>query len=309
MRTVSFVLAIAALMSVWPPAHAAESQREVKAALIEEYLQLSHADTAVEEALRLFFDQTDAQIAESLGYTAVALAEMDADERARYESSIARQRKLLGGIVDRLVQRVDLAELVREVSVPVFERYYSEADLRALIAFSKTPTGQKQIENQARMGVEIQNATQKALLPVMGAIIDELQKEGEEDESRANPAKMAMADIRTIATVVEAYAVDEERYPSAVTISALASLVEPTYVQKLPQKDPWGEEYVYLVNATRSRYRIVSGGSDRSIDGSSRVIAAASADGEGRANRSTDDDIVYQEGRFVAWAPASGSKR
>lgn len=202
MRTGTFLLAIVALMPFAQPATAAESRRQVKAALIEEYLQISRAETSVEEALRLFFDQTDAQIAESLGYTAEAVAEMDADERIRYENSIARQRTRIGGIVDRLLQRVDLAELAREVSVPVFDRYYSEVDLRALIAFSKTPTGQKQIENQARMGVEIQNATQKALMPVMGAIIDELQKEGEEAAARANPAKKAMAGIRTIATVV-----------------------------------------------------------------------------------------------------------
>lgn len=308
MRTGSFVLAIVALMPFARPAPAAESQREVKAALIEEYLSISGAETAVEEALRLVFDQTDAQIAESLGYTAEEVAEMDADERIRYENSIARQRKLMGGIVDRLLQRVDLAELAREVSTPVLDRYYSEADLRALIAFAKTPTGQKQIEHQAKMGVEIQNATQKALLPVMGTIIEELQKEEEEAEKRANPAKRAMSDIRTIATAVEAYAVDEDAYPSAVTISALASLLEPTYVRELPQKDPWGEEYIFLVSADRTQYRILSGGGDKSIDGSSRVIAPYSAEGEGRENRSTDEDIVYQDGRFVAWAPASATE-
>ncbi len=305
LRTASISILMASLFAL--PGFGAESSKAVKANLIEEYLVITEAENTIEEALRLAFEQSDDQIAESLGYSAGDLEEMDAEGKLEYAEAIASQKRMMSKLVDRLLARVDLKALTREVSVPVLDRYYAEADLRSLIAFYKTPTGQKLVENQARIGIDIQFATQKVLMPLMMEVIGELQKEEEEAENRAKPWKKAMADMRTIATVVEAYATDENDYPSAVTIAALASMVEPTYVRQLPQKDPWGVEYVYMVSPDQAQYRIICGGADGSIDGSSRVIAAYDdAAGGGRENRSMDDDIIYQDGAFVTWAPGSG---
>src|SRR5215212_5240736 len=48
--------------------------------------------------------------------------------------------------------------------------------------------------------------------------------------------KRSMADIRTIATAVEAYATDHNRYPPP---GELESSVVPTYVKSLPKVDGW----------------------------------------------------------------------
>ena len=47
--------------------------------------------------------------------------------------------------------------------------------------------------------------------------------------------KRTMADMRSIATAVEAFSVDNNRYPSGGSpLSAIRSSVEPRYIKKLP---------------------------------------------------------------------------
>ncbi len=56
--------------------------------------------------------------------------------------------------------------------------------------------------------------------------------------------KRTMADIRTIGTAIEAYAVDHASYPSVtvgVLEAGLATLIEPTYVKRAPRNDGWNE--------------------------------------------------------------------
>lgn len=297
----SFVIFVAFLVAL--PGYGAESSRGVKAALIEEYIEVTQAEKNLEETLRLSFDGSEDQMRDALGVTELDLAEMDAETKLEYQRSLAEQKEYMDRILERLLARLDLEALAREAIAPVLDRYFSEDDLRAMIAYYKTPTGQKQVENKARIALETELATSKVVMPLMSEIMEELQKERDEDEHRKHPWKRALSDMRTIATCVEAYATDENEYPQAVTISALASAVEPTYVRELPEKDPWGNDYVYMVSSDGQHYRIICGGADKSIDGTSRVIAELGPGIGDTENESLDDDIVYQDAMFVTWPP------
>jgi len=87
------------------------------------------------------------------------------------------------------------------------------------------------------------------------------------------------ADMRTIGTASEAYAVDNRRYADADSIVALAVRLEPTYVNKVPYEDGWG-----------NRFLVASGGRDYEI----RSIGP-----DGIANNF--DDIVYSNGEFTQY--------
>src|SRR5258708_8123028 len=78
--------------------------------------------------------------------------------------------------------------------------------------------------------------------------------------------KRTMADIRTIATCVEAYATDKNAYPSVNSVEELRPLLVPTYVKSLPVVDGWGKALRYECAETKdgacTRYIIGSGGKD-----------------------------------------------
>jgi general secretion pathway protein G len=118
--------------------------------------------------------------------------------------------------------------------------------------------------------------------------------------------KKTMADIRTLATAVEAYAVDNNNYPSAATCpgnafsddgTALASnsftTVVPTYITQLPGgkgEDGWGQALEYSLETAKTQYNIRSLGKDKS---KSTIVCGTTTN--------FNDDIMYSNGSFLQW--------
>jgi general secretion pathway protein G len=114
--------------------------------------------------------------------------------------------------------------------------------------------------------------------------------------------KRTMADMRTLATAIEAYAVDNNNYVagtcapglfttygSAVNDSSFTALT-PTYIAAAPKKDGWGNPYLYNSPAPQDKYNIVSYGRDN----------AAGAINCGTTTN-FNDDIIYSNGTFLQW--------
>ena len=105
--------------------------------------------------------------------------------------------------------------------------------------------------------------------------------------------KRTMADLRSVGTAVESYAVDQNFYPRVSTLSIVSGNLEPhvlPYVQRVPVQDGWSQNLRYESDATGSAYTILSYGKDT-------LRSAASA---GKTN-DFDCDIIFQGGAFVAW--------
>jgi type II secretion system protein G len=88
--------------------------------------------------------------------------------------------------------------------------------------------------------------------------------------------RRTMGDERSIATAIEAYGVDFNRYPVAAgfslpsnlgygtkTIAAsLSNFVSPTYIKVCPEKDGWNSWFMCSVSTTGQDYILVSAGKD-----------------------------------------------
>lgn len=74
--------------------------------------------------------------------------------------------------------------------------------------------------------------------------------------------KSTMSDIRAIAAACETYSVDHKTYPDRTSLSQIASLLERGYIKKLPLKDAWGHDLIYITDGPRQNYWIISTGTD-----------------------------------------------
>lgn len=96
-----------------------------------------------------------------------------------------------------------------------------------------------------------------------------------------------MADMRAVATSVEAYAVDHQKYPATQSMARLRALVEPTYIRELPQVDGWGNPFEY------------------SSDGASYLLRSRGSDGawSGEVGKTVDfaADVVFENGSYTTW--------
>jgi type II secretion system protein G len=115
--------------------------------------------------------------------------------------------------------------------------------------------------------------------------------------------KRTMADMRSIGTAAEAYAVDTNRYPAAAGwaypsgvsfptgtfTSAIANVLSPTYIRTIPLKDGWNSWFLYTSFNNNLDYAIASGGKDGKSGPGTNL------------GPTTDfnDDIVFADGQFI----------
>jgi type II secretion system protein G len=110
--------------------------------------------------------------------------------------------------------------------------------------------------------------------------------------------KRTMGDMRTIATADESYSIDNNQYVvgAATTVASVATLLEPTYVKKIPRNDGWGSAVQY--DASAQEYTIQSFGKDKATGGG----------GTPAPNGGTTDfanDIIFSTGSFVQFPEGS----
>lgn len=197
---------------------------------------------------------------------------------------------------DRLFTRIDYDRYFAEALVPLFEERFTEDELRTLIDFFRTKTGQKYAALQPRLGLG------SAGFAAIQAAAAEVQKEVEAEERAKHPWLPTVEDLRSIATAVESYATDTNRYPD-VAFDDLPRELAPTYILELPMTDVWGTPYFYIGNA--EHYRVVSAGADRRFEPDSRRLEEAP---ESRFSDDPDADIIFQDGAFVQ-APQGAEHR
>jgi general secretion pathway protein G len=108
--------------------------------------------------------------------------------------------------------------------------------------------------------------------------------------------KRSMADLRTIGTAVEAYAVDMAFYPTyaegPVDNATFQGFLEPTYVKTVPREDGWRTTF-YAASASRF-YTLASAARDKILSGALTSYSAG-------ITSDMDCDIVYSNGSFVQY--------
>jgi general secretion pathway protein G len=73
--------------------------------------------------------------------------------------------------------------------------------------------------------------------------------------------KRTMADMRSVGTGVESYAVDNNVYPTVTTAATLKTVIEAgAYMKIMPTQDGWSHNF--LVNSTTTQYTLQSAGKD-----------------------------------------------
>jgi general secretion pathway protein G len=109
--------------------------------------------------------------------------------------------------------------------------------------------------------------------------------------------KRTMADIRSAGIACEAYAVDNDRYPSTeamwVPLSKIDAALSPAYIRELPGADGWGHPLMYWSDG--EHYRVASPGKEgeMSQDWSGEVEEGPTTE--------FSADIVFADGEFIVW--------
>ena len=104
--------------------------------------------------------------------------------------------------------------------------------------------------------------------------------------------KRTMADLRSIGTAIESYAVDNNQYPVVTTAANLANAVSPIYIKTMPQTDGW--KGTFQVDSASTVYTVYSYGKD----GSGSTCTAGTT-------TTFADQICFSGGQFLRYPEGS----
>jgi hypothetical protein len=268
-------------------------KRELKNQHLRELLVLLNEERTVRSSVH----QNLAQVAESLKKnfepSSEDLPEREvAAERAAYEKEVAEFAQRYEEI---FLQKLNYKQFEEENILPLYAKYFSDDEVLALKTFYASPAGKKSLEILPELLADTMRLASEKLAPIAAEAATDIEAE----DAKKNPWKGTLKDIRTVATALEAYATDEEEYPADSSYDSLKTLLEPTYVKVLPQKDGWGNSFVVVVSSDRQHYRIVSPGADGTFEWDSKTIRPIAPDASEKLTEHLEDDIVYGDGQFI----------
>jgi len=152
-----------------------------KLALIKELMELTSSKKTIDEVLKAQAEAMEKDLPAVIWATASAMPEVAKlpvldRESLRMQvvtSALEASRKVHGLIMEK----VDFNRIINEIAVPLYDKYLQENELRDLIAFYKSPTGQKMIEVMPQLLTESMNQVSDALVPKVTAVLTELERE------------------------------------------------------------------------------------------------------------------------------------
>jgi hypothetical protein len=140
-----------------------------KEALIKELLGLMNASNNSEAIANQIMDQLEALVArqfsnEMRGW--IKAQKFPLDEQKRLEAIVDETiQRILTRIRDELPKRVNFSELVEKIGIEIYNRHFTEAEVKDLIAFYKTSTGQKFVKVLPQITSEIIPELAKSIPP------------------------------------------------------------------------------------------------------------------------------------------------
>jgi hypothetical protein len=164
-----------------PPATPAQAVSPEKLRLIRELLELSSSKKTIDAMLKAQSEELEKQMPEIIWQAVSNMEELKTltpeelkEMKSRVLSNAIRGSRRMYALI---IERIDFNKLIEDISVPVHDKYFTESELKDLIAFYKSPTGIKVIEVMPNLFAESMTRATEIMMPKITDIIRQLQKE------------------------------------------------------------------------------------------------------------------------------------
>jgi uncharacterized protein len=148
-----------------------------KRELIKELLSLTGDQKTVEAVVNSMLDQNEKDMEAMLARTDKNSPLSPAEQETFKRDVRATTARLTGRFRELFTKRVNFMQVIDDISLPIYDKYFSESELRDLITFYKTPTGRKTIAIYPQLFTETMTKTSEVLTPKIRKIIDEIMAE------------------------------------------------------------------------------------------------------------------------------------
>jgi uncharacterized protein len=170
-------LAFCFISAIAPPAHAQNEPAPEKKALIKELLGLMNAASNSEAIANQISDQLQPLVSrlisnEMRGW--IQEQKLAPAEQKRMETLVDETvQRILTRVRADLPKRISFGELIDKVAVEIYDKHFTEVEIKDLIAFYKTSTAQKFIKILPQVTAEMMSGSEKVIGPELTELITE----------------------------------------------------------------------------------------------------------------------------------------
>jgi len=170
-----------------------------KRALISELLEVTEAKKNALAVFNTMLDENEKQMPDIVWQGLLnqkELQKLDAEAKeALRKELLAESERMNKRIRELFSAGIDMARVIEDVSVDLYDKYFTEDEIKDLIVFYKSPTGKKTTEVLPKMFGESMTNTMDAIKPKVLEIVAQLvneetarvKKELETKKSRRKP--------------------------------------------------------------------------------------------------------------------------
>ena len=158
-----------------------------KKALIAEIIKAMKADETMKETMQAVFKQMDENYPLFVKATLEGKTGVTAAQKNQIAEALIKQREKTNTFQSRLVEAINFQEFIEQTFYPLYDKFFTEVELKDLLAFYKSPTGQKLNAVTPLIAADSIKASQEIFLPKMMTIINRIINEDIEKQTKSAP--------------------------------------------------------------------------------------------------------------------------
>jgi len=172
------LLTCAVIISFAVVASAQQQITPEKRALIKELLEVTGGQKNAQAIIDAILSQNEKNLPKLLSAIYSDDKTLTPDEKTHLQQEFAESFVRISKRLHELFpQRINLAQLVEDISYPIYDKYFTESELRDLITFYSSSTGRKSIELTPKLLVESLEKTSEIIVPKIQQLMKEVMNE------------------------------------------------------------------------------------------------------------------------------------
>jgi hypothetical protein len=160
---------------------AQEGSSKTKQELIRELLVVTEARNNAIKMMDSIVGEMNKQYPQMVERMTDADPDLTPAQRQKAKKTLSEnQARFSNQLMERIKQRVDIGRIMEGISYSLYDKYFTEDELKDLISFYKTPTGKKTLSVLPQLFAESIQRASEELSPTLTRIFTEIVTEDKE---------------------------------------------------------------------------------------------------------------------------------
>lgn len=171
-------LCLLAIVSISATSKAQETMTPEKRELIRELYKATKADKLAEQTATTLIAQMETDLPKFISLRLETRSDLTKKQKAEALKIAADSAtRITKRFRELLPERINFSEAMEQIFFPLYDKYFTEDELREIVAFYKTPIGQKSLNVLPNLMADAIQLSDKVLTPKVLDLVNEILAE------------------------------------------------------------------------------------------------------------------------------------